>query len=264
MTTTWRGQWALITGASSGIGAEFARQLAASGTNLVLTARRADRLEALADKLHLDHGVQVEIFPADLEQSTAPAEIHRFVAAKNIEIGLLVNNAGYGSFGEFSTLDGDREASMVNVNCTAVVRLTHLFLPGMIARKKGDILIVASTASFQPIPYLATYAATKVFDRFFAEALAEELKPHGIRVCALCPGATTSEFFAVSAMPDTGKPAPAETVVARGLKALSRGKSTKVSGFGNWLGTEIQRLVPRRMVTSLAGKMFQAAIKRNG
>lgn len=262
MTTTWRGQWALVTGASSGIGAEFARQLALSGTNLVLTARRADRLEALADKLHIDHGIQVETFSADLELASAPSEIYRFVAAKNIEIGLLINNAGFGSFGEFSTLDAEREAAMVNVNCVAVVRLTHLFLPGMIARRKGGILIVASTASFQPIPYLATYAATKVFDRFFAEALAEELKPRGIHVCALSPGPTTSEFFKVATIPTMGKSESVDVVVARGLEALAQGKSSKVSGFGNWFGTEIQRLVPRGLVTAMVGRMFRSAIAR--
>ena len=255
--SAWRGQWALITGASSGIGSEFAKQLAASGTNLVLTARRVDRLQSLADQLRTDYKIKVEIFAADLEQPTAPDSIYEFVHSRNIETGLLINNAGFGTFGEFSKLDGGREAAMVQVNCVAVVRLTRLFLPEMVARRRGDILILASTASFQAVPYIATYAATKVFDRYFAEALAEEVKPYGVRVCALSPGATESEFFDVAAMPAMKRAESAAVVVRRGLVGLAKGKSSVVSGFGNWFGTQIQRLVPRRLVTSMAGKMFR-------
>ncbi len=257
MNKTWQGQWALVTGASSGIGAEFAKQLAAAGTNLVLTARRLDRLEALATALRTSHGIQVETFAADLENPAAPAQVHAFTQSRGITIGLLINNAGFGSFGEFHQLDAAREIAMVQVNCAAVVALTHLYLPEMIQRRKGDILILASTASFQPVPFLATYAATKVFDRYFAEALAEEVKTYGIRVCALCPGATKSEFFQVSEMPTMKQEEPAEVVVERGLRALAAGRSSIVSGFSNWFGVEIQRLVPRRLVTSMAAKMFK-------
>lgn len=148
---------------------------------------------------------------------------------------------------------------MVQVNCTAVVNLTRLFLPDMIARRRGDVLIVASTASFQAVPYITTYAATKAFDLFFAEGLAEEMKPHGIRVCALCPGSTESEFHAVAGQERfTSKhPETAEKVARTGLEALAAGKSYVISGLGNYLGAHSQRIAPRRVVTRVAANMFR-------
>ncbi len=192
--TPWSGKWALVTGASAGIGKALAEEIAAGGTNLVLTARRRERLEALAQALSNAYKIRAEVFAADLSQPAAPAEILAFTREKDIHIDLLVNNAGFGAYGEFATSDLSRQLEMVQVNCAAVLQLTHLFLPAMIERDSGDILIVASTASFQAVPYISTYAATKAFDLFFAEGLAEEVKSHGIRVCALCPGSTESEF----------------------------------------------------------------------
>lgn len=259
MNETWRGKWAVVTGASAGIGAEFARQLASGGTNLVLTARRTDRLNDLAATLSKQNSIRAEIWKADLTDPAAPKAIFDFVQALGVEPALLVNNAGFGSHGEFALLDRRRELSMVQVNCSAVVELTHLFLRGMIPRRKGDILIVSSTASFQPVPYMATYAATKVFDRYFAEALAEEVKEYGIRVCALCPGATKSEFADVASMPMNRFKTieTADVVVRRGLDAVSGGKSSVVSGLTNRIGAEVQRLVPRRLVTTMAARMFR-------
>jgi short-subunit dehydrogenase len=147
------------------------------------------------------------------------------------------------------------------VNCTAVVQLTRLFLPDMVARRGGDILIVASTAAFQAVPYISTYAASKAFDLYFAEGLAEEMKPHGIRVCALCPGSTESEFHAVAGQEKfTAKhQEPADKVAHTGLRALAAGKSYVISGLANYLGAHSQRVVPRRMVTRVAAKMFRPA-----
>jgi uncharacterized protein len=259
MRNDWQGQWALVTGASAGIGAALASQLAAGGTHLVLTARRRDRLEDLSRKLRGAHDIQTEIFLADLAQPDAPEKVYGFTREKGVAIDLLINNAGFGQYGELTQAGTQRLLDMVQVNCTAVVHLTRLFLPDMIARRRGDVLIVASTASFQAVPYITTYAATKAFDLFFAEGLAEEMKPHGIRVCALCPGSTESEFHTIAGQERfTSKhPETAEKVARTGLEALAAGKSYVISGLGNYLGAHSQRIAPRRVVTRVAANMFR-------
>jgi len=150
---TWSGKWALITGASAGIGLEFAKLLAAGGANLVLTARRADRLQNIASELSAQYRVKVEIFSADLLRPEAPVEIFNFTSGKNIEVELLINNAGFGAFGYVHEIPVEKMLEMIQVNCSAVVRLTRLYLPLMVARKHGDVLIVASLASFQAVPF---------------------------------------------------------------------------------------------------------------
>ncbi|HXX99490.1 MAG TPA: SDR family oxidoreductase [Candidatus Limnocylindrales bacterium] len=264
MDERWRNKWALVTGASAGIGVALATQLAAGGTHLVLTARRRDRMEALAANLRKLHGIQTEIFPADLAHREAPERIYVFTRQKEISIDLLINNAGFGQYGELPQVEPQRLLDMVEVNCAAVVHLTRLFLPDMIKRHRGDILILASTAAFQAVPFISTYAATKAFDLLFAEGLAEEMKPYGIRVCALCPGSTESEFHAVAGQEEfTSKnQESAEKVARTGLKALAQGRSYVISGFGNYFGAHSQRLVPRRMVTSIAAKMFRPGKRR--
>lgn len=181
MLKEWQDRWALVTGASAGIGVALAGQLAGGGTHLVLTARRGDRLEELARKLKAQHKIQVEIVVADLAQSDAPEKIFEFTKRKNIIVDLLINNAGFGQYGELTQVSTQRLVDMIQVNCTSVVHLTRLFLPDMIQRRRGDVLILASTASFQAVPYISTYAATKAFDLFFAEGLAEEMKPQQAR-----------------------------------------------------------------------------------
>jgi short-subunit dehydrogenase len=258
---TWQGRWALVSGASAGIGSALAEQLAAGGTHLVLTARRRERLDQLAAALHSRHGVQVEVFPADLARPSAPDEIFAFTRSKGIAVELLVNNAGFGAYGEFFKMDLVRQLDMVQVNVAAVIHLTHAYLPAMIERRRGDILIVASTAAFQGVPYISTYAATKAFDLLFAEALAEEVRRYGVRVCALCPGSTASEFHHVAGQPDRtkGRQETAEKVARVGLRALARGKSYVISGLGNFLGAHGQRLAPRQLVTRVAAKLFEPA-----
>jgi uncharacterized protein len=260
---TWSGKWALVTGASAGIGVALAEELASGGTNLVLTARRKDRLEALAQRLSATYRIRTEIFPADLADPIAPEGIHAFTRGKGIEVDVLINNAGFGNYGEFPSADKQRLLEMVQVNCAAVVHLTHLYLREMTARRRGDILILASTASFQAVPYISTYAATKAFDLLFAEGLAEEMKPYGIRVCALCPGSTESEFHAVAGQEKLIHRAErAEKVARTGLRALAAGKSYVISGLGNYLGALGERLVPRRFVTRTAARMFKPREKR--
>jgi len=259
MTPEWKGKWALVTGASAGIGKALAEELAAGGTHLILTARRRDRLEELAKRLSSKFRIQAEIFEADLSKPSAPQEIFNFTQEKGIAVELLINNAGFGQFGELTTVDTERLLDMVQVNCSAVLHLTRLFLPPMIAHRQGDVLIVASTASFQAVPYISTYAATKVFDLYLAEGLAEEMKPHGIRVCALCPGTTESEFHEVAGHPShsKGRQETAAKVAKTGLRALAAGKSYVISGLGNYLGAHGERLVPRRFVTRIAASLFR-------
>jgi uncharacterized protein len=255
----WRGKWALVTGASAGIGRELAKQLAAGGANLVLTARRTDRLESLAGELTAKHGIAAEIFVADLGKAGTADQIFAFTEGRRIAVDVLVNNAGFGAYGRFHEQPLERLLEMVQVNVAAVVHLTRLYLPPMVARRSGDILIVASTAGFQGVPYITTYAATKAFDLLFAEALAEEVRQYGIHVCGLCPGSTTTEFQQVAGQSDRAfrHAETAEKVARVGLEALAIGKSCAISGMGNLLGVAGQRLVPRRLVTRVAAKMFE-------
>jgi short-subunit dehydrogenase len=259
----WKGKWALVTGASAGIGKSLVEELAESGANVVLTARRGDRLQALAQTLSATHKIRAEFCVADLADPAGPEKILAFTHDKNIQIDLLINNAGFGNHGEFAASDRSRQVEMVQVNCAAVVNLTHLFLPPMIQRKSGDILIVASTAAFQAVPYISTYAATKAFDLSFAEGLAEEVKPYGIQVCALCPGSTESEFHQIASRLHSAsshrRRESSEKVARTGLNALAAGKSFVISGAGNYLGAQVQRLVPRRLVTSIAARLFRPA-----
>ena len=255
----WQGKWALITGASAGIGTALARELAAGGTNLVLSARRRDRLAGLAGELSAKHNIRTLVCVADLAQTSGPKDIFAFTEDKGISVDLLINNAGFGAYGEFHKVQVERFLEMVQVNVSAVVHLTHLYLRGMIARRSGDILILASTAAFQAVPYLTAYAATKSFDLQFAEGLAEEVREYGVRVCALCPGSTESEFLQVAGQRHhTRSPQEtAEKVAHVGLRGLAAGKSSVISGFTNWLGAESVRFAPRRMVASVAGGMFR-------
>jgi short-subunit dehydrogenase len=263
MISEWKAKWALVTGASAGIGVALAEELAAGGTHLMLTARRLDKLQEVAERLRKKHGIQTQVVAADLGKREAPEEIFAFTKEKGVRIELLICNAGFGQYGEVPQVETQRLLDMVEVNCTAVVHLTRLFLPEMVARRSGDILILASTAAFQAVPYISTYAATKAFDLFFAEGLAEEMRPHGIRVCALCPGSTESEFHAVAGQQafTARNQETAEKVARIGLQALATGKSYVISGLGNYLGAHSQRLVPRRMVTRVAAKMFRPGKK---
>jgi uncharacterized protein len=249
----------LITGASAGIGLALANQLASAGAHLVLTARRTDRLQKLAADLAAKYHVKIEVFSSDLFRPEAPAEIQAFTAGKGIDVELLVNNAGFGAFGLAHEIPAERMLEMIQVNCSAVVHLTRLYVPAMVARRHGDVLIVASVAAFQAVPFNSVYAATKAFDLLFAQGIAEELRPLGVRVCALCPGSTDTEFQEVANQPDRvfRRAETAEKVARVGLEALAHGKSYVISGLMNKLMTESQRLAPRQFVVKAAAKMMR-------
>jgi short-subunit dehydrogenase len=255
----WRGKWALVTGASAGIGRAFVLELAAGRTNVVLVARRRERLEELAAQLVAQVGVRAEICAADLANPEAAEEILNFTREKGIEIDLLINNAGFGVYGEFSKVELNRQLEMVNVNISAVTRMTHVFAQPMMERRRGDILILSSTAAFQPVPHMAVYAATKAFDLHFAEAIAEEMSVYGIGVCALCPGSTVSEFHSIALEPKRiqSRHETAEKVARTGLEALAAGRSYVISGAMNYISTHAERLATRRTVARVAGKMLR-------
>ncbi|HUO33766.1 MAG TPA: SDR family oxidoreductase [Candidatus Acidoferrum sp.] len=256
---TWAGKWALVTGASAGIGWALAEELAAGGTNLVLTARRAERLEKLATELADKHKIQARVVVADLTKMQGADDIFAFTSNSKLTIDLLVNNAGFGAFGYAHEIPAATMAEMIQVNCTAVVQLTRLYLPQMVARRSGSILIVASLAGFQGVPFNSVYAATKGFDLLFAEGIAEEVRPSGVKVCALCPGPTTTEFQQVANQPDRAfrVAETAEKVARVGLEALVKGKSFVVSGGMNRFMMEAERIAPRRFVTRMAANMMK-------
>jgi hypothetical protein len=254
-TTDFHGKWALITGASSGIGAALARELALHGAKLILTARRRERLEALAAELGTK-GTETRIVVADLNDPTAPQQIYDATEGAGIAVDILVNNAGLGQYGAFHTNSVAQELSQVRVNCEAMVRLSRLFVPRMVERRRGWILVVASTASFQPVPYLTTYAATKAFDRFFALGLAAEVAQYGVKVTALCPGTTESEFFEVSGTSAfrSRKLQSAEAVAQLGIAALARGQRTIIPKWSGKFRAFLVRFLPVSLITRFVEK----------
>ena len=250
----------LITGASSGIGEVFARKLAARGRNVLLVARSEDKLVTLCNELGRSNSIRAQYVALDLSKPESPARLFEEADKRGLTVDLLINNAGFGSMGEFSKLDLARELNMVDLNIKSLVDLTHRFLGPMIDRKQGAIINVASTAAFQPVPFMATYAGTKAFVLSFSEALWEENRSHGVHVMALCPGVTETNFFEAA----HGKKPPArvsqtpEEVVDVALRGLARGKSSVISGWMNLFMVESERLVPRSLVTRLAGRMMRA------
>lgn len=253
----------LITGASSGIGAAFARKLASRGRNVFLVARSEDKLVALCNELGRLTSIRAQYLALDLQQPDAAAQLVEETKKRDLEIEMLINNAGFGSMGDFAKLDLNRELEMIQLNIRAVVELTHLFLGPMRERKRGTIINVASTAAFQPVPYMATYAATKAFVLSFSEALWEENRLHGVHVMALCPGVTETNFFEAAGMdhPPMRMIQSAEEVVETALRALQRQKSAVVSGWTNLLAMEAERFFPRTFVTKVVGKAMRSRIE---
>ena len=254
---------AIVTGASTGIGLELARLLAADGQHVSLTARDRARLEAVAAELRGRHGGEPAVIVADLAEAGAPEAICRQVETAGRDVDVLVNNAGFGSHGPFAAADLARELAMIRVNVTALVELTGLVLPGMVQRRAGRILNVASTAAFQPGPLMATYYASKAFVLSFSEALAEELRGTGVTVTCLCPGPTRTGFQRRAGVEGTRVvsglvPMMDAGAVARlGYRAMRRGGRVAVPGLLNRLGAFAVRLAPRRLVVGAVRRMHE-------
>ncbi len=254
----------LITGASSGIGEVFARKIAARGEGVTLVARSGDKLAALCDELTRAHNVGCEWVAADLSEQDAPQKLFDETVRRGLEVETLINNAGFGSMGDFAALDAKRELNMIDLNVRSLVALTHLYLAPMRARGRGAIINVASTAAFQGVPYMATYAATKAFVLSFSEALWEENRARGIKVMALCPGVTSTNFFDAAQMkqqPPMRLTQTPEAVVDAALDAITKGRSYIISGWSNYFITQAERLVPRSLVTRIAGKAIRSSAK---
>ena len=249
----------LITGASSGIGEVFARRLAARGRNVLLVARSEEKLITLCNELGRSNSIRAQHVALDLSLPDSSLRLFEESQKRGLTIDLLVNNAGFGSFGDFAKADLPRELNMIDLNVKTLVELTYRFLAPMRERRQGAIINVASTAAFQAVPFMATYAATKAFVLSFSEALWEENRPFGIKVMALCPGVTDTNFFEAA----RGEKPPARTsqtpdeVVETALRGLARGRSHVISGWANRAMMEAERLAPRALVTRMAGRMMR-------
>jgi short-subunit dehydrogenase len=252
---------ALVTGASAGIGAAFTERLARDGYDLVIVARDRERLETRAQQLRERCAVQVDVLPADL---TEPSELHIVEdAVAGAHLDLLVNNAGFGTMGRFAELDPEREEAEIRLNVIALVRLTRAVLPGMVRRKSGAIVNVSSLAALQPAPYNATYGATKAFVNSFTEALHEELRDTGVRVQALCPGFTRTEFQKRAGVDVSRVPSmawmSAEEVVDASLSGLRRGELVCVPGIANRMLSRLVSAVPRGITRRVTGALVRAS-----
>lgn len=251
---------ALITGASAGIGLEFARVFAEHQYDLLLVARRRDALEALAGRLEGQFGISAKVHAADLSLPDTPQKIFDFTRNEGIEVEVLVNNAGFGVGGAFSETDIERELEEIQVNITALTHLTKLFLPQMIKRRSGKILQVASTAGFQPGPLMSVYYASKAYVISFSQALSEELRNTGVTVTTLCPGSTHSEFAKTAGLTQIrlfqmGGIAEASDVAEYGYDALMKGKRLAIPGLKNKFTTQANRIFPRILITKVARKL---------
>ena len=258
---------ALITGASSGIGAEFARQLAANKLDLVLVARSQDTLDHLAKELRQQHGIQADVIVQDLTEANASLSVAHQVEELGLVIDLLINNAGFGDYGPFAEGVLNRQTTMIQLNICALVELTRVFLPTMLERRQGGIINVASIAGFQPMPYWSVYAAAKACVLSFSEALWAEVKEKGVKVLALCPGPTESKFFEAAGVSNDSEMNSSlnqldsvENVVKSALVALESGQpNTVTGGLMTQIIANLPRLLPRDVLVDLVEKQFRSS-----
>lgn len=250
----------LITGASSGIGLALARIFASHSFDLILVARREEKLLALKKEIEEKYPVSVEIIVQNLAEKNAAKFMYEKIKAENKTVSILVNNAGFGNYGYFSETNGEEESNMVQVNITALTELTKLFLPDMLAKKSGKILNVASTAAFQPGPLMAVYFATKAYVLSFSEALSRELQGTGVSVTCLCPGPTKTEFQDVAKFEkdhsfNNEKFPTAHDVAELGYHALMKKRTIAIHGWKNFFLIQLLRITPRRLVTKIVMKL---------
>ncbi len=253
-------QVAIITGASSGIGEALAEALAVRGTQVVLVARSAPRLEALAERLRRAGGV-AHVVPMDLAEAGAAQRLHEAIRALELPVDMLINNAGTGYYGPFEAEPIERLTQTLHLNIVALAELTRLFVPELLFRK-GTILNIASTAAFQPTPFMSSYGATKAFVLSFSEALWAEYRGSGLRVVALCPGAVETPFINAMGQGVRGtavfrKPLPVADVVKACLKALDSTKPSRIIGIGNWLSVQMGRFSPRALTALISAAMLK-------
>jgi len=260
-------KWALITGASSGIGYELSIVFAREGYNLILVSRNEEALQKLANQLHTEHEVLAKVIAKDLAASNSPQEIYSQLQKESIAVNVLVNCAGLGLAGKFSETDLNTELRMIQVNIMALTELTKLFLRDMVRRREGRILNVASTAAFQPGPLMAVYYATKAYVLSFSEAIFEELQGSGVIVTALCPGPTRTDFqnraglaesklFNAKRLLRTDEPVE---VAERGFEGMMHGEAIVIPGFRNKLLASAVRILPRKLVRKTAKKLHETA-----
>ncbi len=266
MIELYADRWALITGASSGIGAEFARRLAGRGMHLVLVARREHVLKELADELHTRHGTECKLIVGDLSEPEQAGRVIDRVNELGVTVELLVNNAGYGIVGNVEQVDAQRVMAMLRLNMGTLTELTYRILPEMLERGHGAIINVASVAGFQPVAYMPAYSATKAYVLHFSEALWAEVYDRGVTVMALCPGVTRTGFFDVAGVPNWLKKQRSqspEQVVKRAMKALEKRRQFVVPGWSNYLRALATRIAPRRFVVRESMKYFRPKRKKN-
>ncbi len=257
----FEGLTVLITGASSGIGAAFAHKLAARRANLILTARSAGALEQLAQTLRQQYSITVKIILADLAEPGSARVLFDTVSAGGTHVDLLINNAGFGKVAHFLAEDLSTYQHMLSLNISAVVDLTYLFIRDMRTRGNGGVINIASTAAFQPVSYMAVYAASKSFVLSFTEALAGEYQKHGVHCLALCPGSTATNFMAVANAITTGMSfARPEDVAEAGLNAYLKKRNSYVPGTLNYLLSLLPRLLPRDLAITIAAKVFEKRV----
>lgn len=255
----FKNQTALITGASSGIGKSFAHALASRGANLVMVSESKDKIESAAAELKGKHSVKITGIACDLSDPKNIDGLYEQITQEGFLIDILINNAGFGACGRFHEIDLDRDQKMIMVNVAAVCRLTHLFLPPMVERKKGTVINIASTGSFQPTPWWAVYGATKAFVLSFTEALWAEYRDlKELKFLALCPGPTSSNFFSAAGPGSiyTDKMRTPDQVVETGLDALEKGKSYAIDGFKNYLLANASRLGTRKMTALVTSRIM--------
>jgi short-subunit dehydrogenase len=256
------GATCLITGASSGIGAEIARELARRGRGVTLVARREERLHELAEELVDDHGVRAETIGCDVTDEQGRERLRAELTDQGLEVEVLVNNAGFGSGGAFAQLDGAKEASMVRTNCEALVAMTSDYLPHMAVRRRGAVLNLASLISFQPVPHQATYGATKAFVLSFSEAIHEELRGTGVTVTALCPGPVRTEFGEAGGFGGADDKIPSwawlspDEVGRAGVEGLEKGRRVVVPGPLNQAGALSGQHFPRGVLLPLLRRLW--------
>lgn len=263
-----RGKWALVTGASSGLGVDFARNLAGRGSNLILVARREERLRGVQQEIAAQHEVQIDVIPMDLEPPDAPQRLYDQLKGAGRSVDVLINNAGFGLYGDFVTIPWEREHAMLELDIIRLTHLTKLFVKDMVERKSGYVLLVASIGAYQPSPAYAAYSAAKSYVLYFGEALHYELRNSGVNVTVVSPGVTRTEFLEVAGqkpslyqrtmMMESGE------VTRIAVDALLEGKASVVPGFKNALAAQMARLLPRQLAAMAADRFMTVGAPSSG